>query len=229
MTWASVAHTGAGSSDGDNVSTTGINTTDAGLIVVNVPCLFTGGEVSLADSFANPGWVRRTTYGSASGGKIVAFYCISPNVGAGHVFNVTSTGGKPTALVQAFKNTLQPGIIFNNQETGLNVTAPATTAKPGSLASPSSAYLHVFGAMFDDGNNARTLSLDVAAVLDQITFASGTHEGGGMAFFPNGFGGAVDPEWTISAAGGILVGAFNHLVFKASTGALKPLQSQACL
>ena len=102
MTIALVANTGAGSGDGNSVTTSGIDTTGATLIVLAVNAFADpAGSGTLSDSKGNT-WTGLTTYNSFSALFIRLYYCASPTVGSGHTFTWASTGQNPGICVQAY-------------------------------------------------------------------------------------------------------------------------------
>ena len=101
MSFSVIAGAAASSSTLNNVTTTGINTSGANLIVVAVNAV-TGVTATLSDSNSNT-WMlisSQATGGSPSGTNYL-YYCYAPTVGSGHTFTVTTTAGAPAVAAIA--------------------------------------------------------------------------------------------------------------------------------
>lgn len=98
-----IANTGKGSTNGTNVTSNAVDTSGATVVFLGVA---SSGGVSatftVSDSKGNT-WTGLTLRGSFSA-AVRIFYCISPVVGSGHTFSVTSGGGgtRPSIAVLAF-------------------------------------------------------------------------------------------------------------------------------
>jgi len=126
MSFTLIAHTGAQSPDGNTVTTTGIDTTGATLIVAAVAQVH-GVAFSFTDSLSNI-WTGLTVQDNASSPKIQIFYVVNPNVGAGHTFANIVTSSFPAVTVTAWTgNAASPFDVENGS------TASATTIATGNV------------------------------------------------------------------------------------------------
>lgn len=134
MGFALIAHTGvahANTGGGVTITTTGITTTGANLIVVEISSNgVTVANISLVDSNSNIWTKVPGTLGNSA-----VFYCVSPTVGAGHTFTGTTTAANnPTITVSAWSgvDTVTP---FDKaaQGNGSTSAASVTPANNNSL------------------------------------------------------------------------------------------------
>jgi Concanavalin A-like lectin/glucanases superfamily len=186
VTIAAVANAIAYSSDHATVTTSGIDTTGANLVVV---CIwwYGGSPSSLADSKSNT-WIPLTPQVSGGVYNVQLYYCAGGTVGAGHTF--TGTAAYSAMAVEAFSGAAaSPFLGETGTETGSNVTS----LHPGSITPGANGALLVAGA---DIGPTGTLTIDsgfTAAVLD-TSFAN--YEGGGIAYLIQGASAAVNPTWS---------------------------------
>src|SRR5262245_1371613 len=93
--WTLLAHAAAGSSNTSDVTTYGIDTSRATLVVLSVGCATDAAADTPTDSKGNT-WTGTTRYSGGGGfANVTFFYCVSPTVGSGHTFSTTggSAGG----------------------------------------------------------------------------------------------------------------------------------------
>ncbi len=127
-----VSSTHAASSDGNAVTTTGINTSGADFLVLSLDA-FNGilpiGNPS--DSNGNT-WNNLTTH-VCNGGNVSGFisYAINPTVGSGHTFTFGANLTFPAICVAAFSG-LDTATPFDGQENG-NDNINAITGSTGSI------------------------------------------------------------------------------------------------
>ena len=96
-----ISHTLAQSTNGNNVTTGAINTTNASVLFVLAAVDSTSSEV-ITDSASNT-WTARTDFGAGTN-HVRLFYCINPTTSASHTFTCTIASGKPSIAVAAFSN-----------------------------------------------------------------------------------------------------------------------------
>ena len=101
-TIALIAHTGAGSANQNNVTTSAIDTTGANAIVLGVALY--NSSVSVSDSKTNT-WLPMNSYTAFSNQPFIQmFQCQQPcTVGTGHTFT-ESNSGSPVLFAAAFSN-----------------------------------------------------------------------------------------------------------------------------
>ena len=130
MAFALVGSISAGSITNDNVTTAGLDTTGATLLVAAVAS--GNGTRTLADSLTNT-WIaltRRTQ--SASGDSIQLFYArpTTAQVGVGQTFTVTSTAQFPAVAVAAYSGRISSA-LQSDADVGNANTGSYTAVGPG--------------------------------------------------------------------------------------------------
>lgn len=134
-----VSHTTAASVTGNNVTTSGINTTGAGFLVLivtqNQPPSGT-----LTDSKGNS-WTGLTAQSPSGSGSLRMYYCLTPVVGTGHTFTWASTGQLPSIAVAAFSQS----VVFDTQNGSAAGSSDSVTT--GFVAPSAINALVITGAM----------------------------------------------------------------------------------
>ena len=203
MAIAFVAGAGESSSDGISVSTPGIDTTGANLLVAAFA--WKAGGNTWTDSKGNT-WTALTQQ-AVGGGEICQLHYVlgSPVVGAGHTLDV-SFADSPSAFLLAFS-----GVGSYEQEAGADTFG--STLQPGSLTPGAAGALVVQAIAF---NVAGTLSIDggYTGLLQENLTANA--RGGAAAYLIQGAAAATNPTWTHSPGGSSM--AARAAVFLAGGG-----------
>ena len=186
--WELMASTSAGGT-ANTVTSSGIDTTGANLIVVAVSWFGIGAVPTLTDSNGNT-WTQRTAYGGANDDHVL-YYCSNPTVGAGHTFTAAKTSSYPTISVAAFSGAASSSPY--SAESGAYAAAVAT-AQPGSVTPAGDKYLVITSATW---SSALTAAVDSGFnIAAQTNFSSGNHMGGGIAYLVQDTAAAVNPTWS---------------------------------
>jgi hypothetical protein len=190
MAIAFVADSEAGSIGGTTVTTAGIDTTGANLIVLEVVHL-QGTNPTVSDFYGNT-WTPLTLRNAGGGHASRLHYCLSPSVGSGHTFTASQSTSFPSIHVEAFS-----GVGAYDQESGAG--AGSGTVQPGSLTPPSNGALFVCG-LGNGGGSGATInsSFNKTSGLDT---SGGNHFGGAIAYLIQGTAGAVNPTWSSTNGG----------------------------
>jgi hypothetical protein len=204
--YALVASTSAASGDGNTVTTPGIDTTGADLLVL-VVAGSTGSEQNPSDSKGNT-WTGLTFEDVGGGERIKLYYVIGGTVGSGHTAGVAS-GLLPALAFYAFSHDGTPEFDAENAG-GQNF---GSTVQPGSVTPSADDGLIVQGVAF---NVAGTFSINESytGLVQQTKTANNI--GGAGAYLIQTSAAATNPTWTHSpgSASMAAVGA----VFKAAGG-----------
>lgn len=179
----------AGSSNGDSVTSSGIDTTGATLLVA-VMGYGTGATPSFTDSKGNT-W---TAWTNQAGGVTSAktYRCFPTTVGAGHTFTGTATGGAPSIIVAAFS-----GFTSAGTEQGTN-GGSSTTFAAGSVTPAGDNYL-VVATVADGYTSNPTASIDGGfTIIQDQPFTAATYFGTAMAYLIQTSAAAANPTWTFS-------------------------------
>lgn len=200
---ALVAHAGAGSSGGGNVTTSAMDTSGASLLVAAVSAA--SGTPGLSDSKGNT-WVQMA---AEQGGKTTMFYVKNPTVGSGHTFSTTMGAGSFGSIaVVAFSGT---NTTQNVDQTNGFASGGGTTFQPGSVTPSQNGEVIVTSTA--PSSNPSTASIDSGfTITDFISFLSGNHFGIGLAYLVQTTAGVVNPTWTLSVANAQAgsIGTFKH-------------------
>jgi hypothetical protein len=188
MAIALLANTGAGSSDANAVTTTGINTAGASLIVLLVS---TASNLTPTDSQSNT-WTGLTVRTGAFGGDLRLWYVASPTTHASHTFSASGTGENPTICAAAFSGTAASP--FDQQNGAYPLTQPIS---PGSITPSEDNCLVVTGA-----GVYTTTSMTVDSpytMLNAIAGVGGLHWDGNLAYHIQTTATATNPVFVTSA------------------------------
>lgn len=194
MTIAKVASTAAQTTNQSNVTTTGIDTTGAALLVAAV-MEEVGTTSSVSDSKGNT-WVPLTAAVEAvTGLRVRLWYSIPTSVGSGHTFTVSTSVHFPGVWFAGFSAT-NP-VPLDVESAGATQTS-GTTIQPGSASPRASTELFIT-AFTRSGANGESGTIDssftVDANLGQTNNADGVH----VAFKIQTTKAAENPIWTTSS------------------------------
>jgi hypothetical protein len=193
VAYARISKVSARSGDNNNVTTAGIDTTGAKLIVVAAAY---SAAITLTDSNGNT-WTALTAQQSATHASRL-YYCVNPVVGAGHTFTLSSTGGFPSLAVAAYSGAASSPF---DQQNGSFANA-STTAQPGSVTPTSRDQLLITGLSY---NSAAAASVDSGFTLLESQGVTANAWGIGMAELIQTAPAAVNPTWTQGASEEIAV------------------------
>ena len=198
MAWALVANTGAGGSP-NGVTTSGIVTTGANLIVINLSWyngVTPGG--ALTDSLGNTWTGLAAQVGSGTGPNPnfltnQLLYCVNPTVGVGHTFSYNGTSMYPSIQVQAWSGAAS--VPFDVQNGALSNAVVALNT--GSVTPGVNGELIVAGLSSDGGTTSVAINSGFT-VSNTNLFVAGSSEIGSMAYLVQGTAAAVNPQWTLT-------------------------------
>jgi hypothetical protein len=184
---------------GPNGGTTGnVNTSGADFIAVSVS--YVGPPApAITDNKGNgvPACLTPHSYAGAAFSEIC--YWTNPTVGVGHAFTVTGASSFSGICIEPWANMKTAGVFDAGTDSGSGNTV--NTCSTGSV-SPSAGNKVVLTAV-TVGNAATPYTVDSSFSVDgQYSFSGGVNLGQGVASLiqtPNGS--AVNPTWTVSAAG----------------------------
>lgn len=190
---AVVSHTAAQSTNGTTVTSSGITTTGATLILAVVSA---GGTPTFSDSESNT-WQSQ----AVSGARM--FYCWAPTVGSGHTFS--AAGSFPSLAMIAFSGITSGASPDVNE----HASGSSGTIQPGSATPAANGELVATGCGFQQ--NVTVAVNESFAITDQLPLVSGKAYGVAIAWQVQATAAALDPSWTgtgISGAASML--AFHH-------------------
>lgn len=208
-TIAITTHTATSSPDGNSVTTPGVTTTGANLLVVIVAYYHSGTFTSLTDSKSNT-WGQLTDYTFSGANGVRVYYSTGPIVGTSHTFTITGSNIYPSITMSAWSGVSTAPFDKENGATGIGVS------QPGNVAPSEDNELIITGSA-DSG--ASTYTIDSGfTITDQLAQIGGLALSSAMAYIINGAGTSgvnVNPTWTAPAAGT----AINIATFKAAPAA----------
>ncbi len=164
----------AGSSDGASVTSSAIDTTGAGLIVVAI--VDDDGTATLTDSAGNT-WTHLTTRSGTYAVRL--HYCLAPVTSAAHTFS--STGTAPLLLVEAWASTT--GAFRFDDENGAFTLVGALNPRLTGSVTPGRSNAVVISAAGNDyfADSLMSEHSGGFTTSQNLAFASGQHYGGGIA------------------------------------------------
>lgn len=188
--FVAIGHVGAVSSNGTSVTTGGLTTTGASLLLA-VVTTNTGTPGTLLDSLGNT-WHGLTAKDNGTS-QVQLWWCAPATVGVGQTFTV-SGAAFPAISVAAFS-----GVNKSNpqdQENGATSMASATTAA-GSVTPTQGNELIVVGA---GSSTANVASIGSGYTLyDNQNFAGGTGDAAAVAYLIQTVAAASNPTVTFSS------------------------------
>lgn len=170
----------AASTTGNNVTTPGVDTSGANLIVL-AHCE-DGSTDNPFDSNGNT-WQHLTTY--ATGPRIRIHYCFDPVVGAAHTFSVNTSGRSPSIAMAAFS-----GAASFDQESG----TPASQ-QPGSITPAEDNELLITAASDGSVGTGRTVDAPFSSNLTASIAGGGPNYSIAMAYEIQTTATARNPTW----------------------------------
>ena len=190
---ALIASTSAGSANKNNVTTTGIDTTGAKLIVVAVTGAGNVDQIVLTDSNSNT-WIPVTALTAPTYTRAQLYYCINPIVGAGHTFTGTRTTSWPVVSVAAYSVT--GSVQLESVSDGAQTISTVTSQQPGSLT-PS-----INGALLATAESTVVAtSIAINSSFSKASTDLGSNNfGGGLGWLVQATAAAVNPTWSWSGA-----------------------------
>ncbi len=195
-TIALVNHTFASAASASSVTTSGINTSGATLLVV-VANNYAAAPPAITDSLGNT-WTALTVH-AGTNARTQIVYAVNPTVGASQTF--TGTGGSyPTIFVTAWSGTLTTSAVFDAQS-GAGAT-DTTHSTPGSITPAGSGELFITGVAAANSNSL-SFSASPGGFTNIDTQPTGlTYTGGAIAYVVNSGSGALNPTWTVTNGDG---------------------------
>lgn len=186
--FALVAHAAAGGTQ-NTVTTTGVDTTGANLLIVCVSFDTTSTQ-TISDSKSNT-WTALTKTTSSSAGA-VCYYSKNPTVGASHTFSNTGASNFSSIFMEAFSgaDTSSPF----DQENG--ATNSSTTLQPGSVTPSQNNEVIVTFLGFNTAGTPISIDGGFTQSDTAVDFSSGNHYGGAMAYLIQTSATAANPTWT---------------------------------
>lgn len=191
MAFARIAHVAAGSTNNVNVTTGGIDTTGANLIVISTVSYTPAAAPTISDSKGNT-WTGLTSTYTSVLSRCRLYYCVNPTVGSGHTF--TSAATAPALCVYAYSGGKATSPF--DAENGAGVS-PGTTVAPGTVTPSEDNELVVcgFGAA---GTTTPTIGGGFT-IRDHVPFVSGQCYACDLADLIQTSLAAANPTWTIGA------------------------------
>lgn len=219
MAYALISNELKQSTDGTNVTSTGIDTTGADFIVLLIALADLNlGNPTISDSKSNS-WTAATGYSTTSGFQNnTRFYYAqgSLTVGASHTFTANCPfSDEPSICIAAFSGSASTPIDL---EAGVVSGGTSTSVQPGSITPSADNCLVVFGLSYQDTTAA---SVDTGTLLNTATHVGGQAHGVGLAYTIQTTATAINPTWSWTNA---VARSANIASFKsaAATGVRNP-------
>lgn len=206
-----IGHTAGASTTGSSVTTPGIITTGASLIIVNVAIFTAGTPTAPTDNMGNTGnytLIRSDVFTGV--GTNSMYLCTNPITGAGHTFT-SSPGGVtpgPSICVLAVSNTLLVSPL--DQQNGTTVSGGTSITLPTTTPLQANEILVTGVNLF---NLASTPTIDSSFIIsDHNARSVGLAAASSMAYLIQTTAVGVGPKWTFG--GGVSaeasIASFKH-------------------
>lgn len=179
----------AGNTGGPNtVTTTGIDTTGANLLVVGL-ALDDAASATVSDSKGNT-WTQLISY-TQGNVRVRLYYSIPASVGTAHAFTVTGSSIFASIYVQAFSGVSAVGAV--DKQSGSNGFVAAL--QPGSITPGQNNELIV--TLLGINAAGAPMSIDSGFTeTNELDFVGSASYGGAMAYLVQTTAAAVNPTWT---------------------------------
>ncbi len=218
MAIALLTETALGSVDGATVTTTGIVTTGASLIVVAVTSYFATTAPTLSDSQSNTPWLSLTAEDTPSIIRVQFHYFLAPSTSGSHTFTASGASSFPTVCVMAFSGTATSSAF--DQENGGNNDTGAGTQSTGNVTPSANNELLV-----TVGSASVSASLTVDGYYTpgtEISYGPGQHFGGRMGYAVQTTATTKDATWSCSGAGNLSTAIATFKEASGGGGGAKP-------
>src|SRR5574341_336050 len=192
----------AQTTDGSSVTTAGIDTTGADLLIAAVT-VFGSAAITMSDSKSNS-WTLLGTFGSATDPKVKVYYSKPTSVGSAHTFTALGAAEGPVLAVAAFKGAHATPSDQSNSASGYTQTSPISSGSVTPTAIMPLVITYVGGAV-----GARTYTTPTGFTLLE-TVGDASHYAGVLAYKVQSEPEAVSASWAFSGA------AANHVAVIAS-------------
>lgn len=192
MSFSLVAHTIAGSTTGNGVTSPGINTSGANLIVLSVASDGGVGVVPVSDSNGNT-WTQLTSFVATN--RATLYYCFGPTVGAAHTFTASLASSFPSIVVQAWSGAASSPFDVQNG----HAQASTTSIQVGSVTPGSANELVITGITLPSNPG---LAINTGfTITDQTNLVGSQHYGAAMAYLIQTTATPVNPTWSWTSGG----------------------------
>jgi hypothetical protein len=186
----------------NTVTTAGVNTTGANLIVVmaGYDAGFSGTSSAIpvvTDNMGNGSYTGLPRQNSALGNAGNLFYFANPTVGSGHTFTLTGTNTFPAIAVAAFSNASSSP--FDSQIGAGDAGSPSVNPVGGSVTPSSNNALIVTGCTYGAATATDATNISGSfAIASHVAANVGIAYGCGLAWWKQPTSSATNPQWTIS-------------------------------
>ena len=199
-----VAHIGGSGING--VTTSGVNTSGASLIIAQVGA-YDGMLPTLTDSNGNTWALLNGGDTNGNNGYGRTYYCLNPKVGSGHTFTLTGRGSYSAIAVAAFS-----GISILDTPAFASTPYASTTLQSGSITPSQGGELIVAG--LTSGFAYTSLKIDSGfTISDDVTYGIGNNYSATLAYIIQSVPNAISPKWTWNTP---MYGAASVASFKAA-------------
>jgi hypothetical protein len=191
VSYVLVAQTAIGSTGGGDVTTSGINTTGATLLLAAVADYQASAARTVTDSKGNT-WTPLTVYAVSGDARIQLHYAIPGTVGSSHTFSTNGGGlAYPTICIQAWSGADATPFDVEN---GASDATTGTSFQPGSVTPSNNDSLVITGLSLSGGT---AIGIDSGfTIAGSVNYSVGNHFGGHMAYLVQGAAAAVNPTWS---------------------------------
>lgn len=180
----------AGSSDTQNVTTTGVTTTGCNLIVSFISDYAAGGAESCVMSDSKSAtWTKLTTRSSGVLTRVATYYTYGSTVGTSHTFTAACNVGQyPSIVVIAIANAKSSPF---DQQNGAATTG-ATSLATGAVVATEGGETIFTGV----SNTSAAPAINSGFTIQETLAYSGTFLGDAGAYLVQGTAASINPTWS---------------------------------
>jgi len=178
----------------NNITTPGVDTTAADLIVVEVSFSSQeAGNIVLSDNKSNSWTLAVTGNESAAAIDAQIYFVQAPTVGSGHTFNINDNSGTLYAAIHmsAWKGSLASPLDQTNSY-DIGFTTSGTT---GSITPGAANELIIAALCIGAGGSAYTIDSGFT-ISDSNVYNAGVNYGGASAYLIQSAAASVNPTWS---------------------------------
>lgn len=191
MSFSLIAHTKGASPNTNSVTSPGIDTTGANLLIAVIGELSTAGSPCVMSDSKSNTWHSLTTKATTLS-RCTIFWSTPSSVGASHTFTATGSGNFPSICVQAWSGALTPS-PFDVENGAVNSSTSSLATGSVTPSQDNELVVAAFGAT--ESYSSITLSFTLS---DSQAYSGGVNLASGAAYLVETTATAKNPTWSFT-------------------------------
>jgi len=183
------------------VTTTGIDTSGATLIIVTISTFRgAGAPIAPTDNKGNSPYAATVEAEAGGGPTISSWYFFNPTVGTGHTFTYTQTTSFPSIIVTAFSGAASSP--YDQHNTNSSSTLSGTvTMQPGSVTPSTNGQLILTAINAFIASSSPTIDSGFSTPIFVKSIVPGNTYSTAVSYLIQNTAAAVNPTWTFTPGG----------------------------